>query len=168
MQGFDGGGLRAVEEDLHLGARRHVHFAPDIADGGDGLHDQVHLGFGLGVVESGLRLGIGRHHDAALGAGQLLPDLLGHKGREGVQEAENGAEHPEEDPLAVAAGSRVLFIIELGFDEFQVPVAELVPDELVKDVGRLIEGVGVQRTVRVSRMTCWRRLMIQASTAVFS
>ena len=42
-------------------------------------------------------------------------------------------------------GGRVLFIIELGLDEFQVPVAELVPDELVKDVGRLIEVVGVQR-----------------------
>ena len=78
-------------------------------------------------------------------AGEFLPDLLGDEGHEGVQEAEHGAEHPEQDCLAVAAGGRVLFIIELGLDEFQVPVAELVPDELVQHVGRLIEGVGVQR-----------------------
>ena len=97
VKGLNGPGLGAVEKDLHLGARGHVHLAPDIADGGDGGHDQVHLRFGLGVVELGLRLGVGRHHDAALGPGQLLPDLLGHKGREGVQEAENGAEHLEED-----------------------------------------------------------------------
>ena len=97
VEGLNGPGLGAVEKDLHLGARGHVHFAPDIADGGDGGHDQVHLGFGLGVVELGLRLGVGRHHDAALGPGELLPDLLGHEGREGVQEAENGAEHLEED-----------------------------------------------------------------------
>ena len=44
----------------------------------------------------------------------------------------------------MAPGGRGLFIIELRLDEFQVPVAELVPDELVKRVGRLIEGVGVQ------------------------
>ncbi len=97
VKGLNGPGLGAVEEDLHLGARRHVHFAPDIADGGDGGHDQVHLGFGLGVVECGVRLGVGRHHDAALGAGQFLPDLLGDEGHEGVQEAQDGAEHLEED-----------------------------------------------------------------------
>ena len=79
LKGLHGPGPGAVEKDLHLGARRHVHFAPDIADGGDGGHEQVHLGLGPGVVESGLRLGVGRHHDAALGPGQLLPDFLGHK-----------------------------------------------------------------------------------------
>jgi len=67
---LNGPGLRAGEEHFHQGARRHVHLAPDIADGGDGVHDEVH---------SPLRprgrciwgpAGVGRDHDAALGAGQ--------------------------------------------------------------------------------------------------
>ena len=41
-----------------------------------------------------------------------------------------------------AAG--VLFGVELGLDELQVPVAELVPDELIEGVGRQVEFVGVQ------------------------
>ena len=144
VEGLNGPGFRAVKEDLHLGGRGHVHFAPDIADGGEGGHDQVYFGFGPGVVESGVLYGVGRGHDAALGAGEFLPDFLGDEGHEGMQEAEHGAEHPEQNPLAAAAGGGVLFIVELGFDEFQVPVAELVPDKLVKHVGRLIEVVGVQ------------------------
>ena len=50
----------------------------------------------------------------------------------------------DQDALAVAAGGGVFFVVELGLDEFQVPVAELVPDELVEGVGRLVELVGVQ------------------------
>ena len=61
-----------------------------------------------------------------------------------MEQPEDGAQGAEQDALAVAAGRGVLFIVELGLDEFQVPVAELVPDELVEGVGRQVELVGVQ------------------------
>ena len=108
------------------------------------VHQQVHLRFGRGIEQGVVGLGIRGHHDGALNPGQLLVDLLGDEGHEGVEQPKDGAQEADQDALAVAAGRGVFFSVELGLDEFQVPVAELVPDELVEGVGRQVELVGVQ------------------------
>ncbi len=97
---------------------------------------------GLSRVSSGS--GIRRHHDRALNPGQFLPDLFGDEGHEGVEQPQDGAQDPSRTPWQWRPAGRVFFGIELGLDELQVPVAELVPDELVEGVGRQVELIGVQ------------------------
>ena len=67
------------------------------------------------------------------------------KGMKGCSSLRTALSTRSRTPWQWRRAAGVFFVVELGLDEFQVPVAELVPDELVKRVGRLIEVVGVQR-----------------------
>ena len=62
--------------------------------------------------------------------GQRLPDLLGDEGHEGVQQLEGAPQDVHEHPLRREGGLPAR--LQAGFAEFDIPVAEHVPDEVVE------------------------------------
>ena len=88
---------------------------------------------GLGIRrDGGCRGGLSREggpHDGAVGAGQLVPDLLGHEGDERVQQDEGVVQHPPQDGERLLPRVRGEFAVQGGLDQLQVPVAELVPEK---------------------------------------
>ena len=60
--------------------------------------------------------------------GQGLPDLLGDEGHEGMQQLQSARQHVAQYPLGPAGGFLVLSG-EAGLAQFDIPVAEVVPDE---------------------------------------
>src|SRR5260370_33661325 len=66
--------------------------------------------------------------------GQLLPDLFGDERHEGVKQSQNLIERVDENGLGPKAGGLVL-AVEGALGELEVPVTELVPEELVERRG---------------------------------
>src|SRR5690606_11800303 len=84
---------------------------------------------------------------------QALPDLLGQVGHEGVEEAEASVQDREEGGLGspALAGRLALRIIaplvEPGLDQLNVGIAQVAPDKLVEDLGRLTRVEPLQEPV---------------------
>ena len=68
-----------------------------------------------------------------------MPQLFGDEGHEGVKHDQNLVEHP--------SGNRLCFFINLALDQFQIPVAELIPDKVIKDIRHPIEAQFLERLV---------------------
>ena len=90
--------------------------------------------------------GKGASDDGLAGPGQVLPDLLGDEGHERVEEPQDAVERVGEHGL----GRRVPFA-QPDLGELDVPVAELVPDEMVDEIGRLVELVVSEARVERGR-----------------
>ncbi len=100
---------------------------------------------GSRLVGVGLRVGLDRDRHA-LFPGQrrhALPQLLGDKRDERVRQAEDRFEHAHQSPSRRALPCRVA-VGELDLGEFDVPVAILVPHELVYHPGRQVEAIPFQ------------------------
>ena len=124
----------------------------------DVLH-QLHLGLGRRIDERGIAAREHRDHQRARQLRrlrQLLPDLLGDVRRERVEQPhrglERGREHALHDvaarapsPLRPARRSGALVQVRLG--ELDVPVAQLVPHEVVDRVRRVAEPERLERGV---------------------
>jgi hypothetical protein len=88
-------------------------------------------------------LRVGGEHDrvvrlAAGDGGDGLPQLFGDERNQRVGQAQHGFQHAHQG----AAGAALLgFVAGLDLDlgDFQIPVAELVPDELVDGLGDEVE-----------------------------
>ena len=64
-------------------------------------------------------------------AAELFPKLFGDEGHEGMQELEDFLQHPAGGGARLGLGRRIVAVQDrLG--EFQIPVAEGVPGELVQ------------------------------------
>ena len=82
----------------------HVHLRPPCADGGDGLHNQRHGPLLLGEAELRAVLRPLLKHEVLPLVGEGLPDLLGDKGHEGVEELEHLGEDVAQDLLGLDLG----------------------------------------------------------------
>jgi hypothetical protein len=72
--------------------------------------------------------------------GHLLPQFFGDEGDDGVRQPQDGFQRADQR----AAGGALLGLVaglDLHLGDFQVPVAELVPDEVVNGVGHVVEPV---------------------------
>ena len=99
----------------------------DGADSGDDFLGGLHLGEESGVGRHGL--GHGGVHDAlALAAvGQMLPELFGDEGHEGMEHAQEGVEVVNYFRKGAAVDGRAV----CGLDHLEVPGGELVAEETV-------------------------------------
>ena len=65
---------------------------------------------------------------------QGLPNLFGDKGHERMQELQGIAHNPNQD-LAGALGG-VIPRLQTGLCQFNIPIAELIPDKIIKLLNR--------------------------------
>jgi hypothetical protein len=101
------------------------------------------VGHRFGIDLAGLRPGCG-HDGVGLDAGRhahFLPDLLGDEGHERMQQPEGLLEHGRQGVAGGACGDFVGILCQRRLGQFQVPVAELVPDEFVERLGGQVEAV---------------------------
>ena len=133
-------GAATGHQQRHAQGRRDVHLAAQVAAGvGQGL-EALDLGFGgrVDLVLLGARVGGEHDRVVRLAAGDRsdgLPQFFGDERDQRVGQAQHGFQRAHQRP----AGAALLgFVASLDFNlgDFQVPVAELVPDELVDGSGR--------------------------------
>src|SRR5438445_7343797 len=98
-----------------------------------------------GIVDQcGVRSRIRSHHDALAGVRDRLPDFLGDEWHEWMRESQEWLETFQK-ALARAGCRRGTFVGQNRFGEFEIPVAVLVPDEMIECVRGFVEPVGFQR-----------------------
>ena len=80
--------------------------------------------------------------------GDLLPDLLGDEGHDGVGQAQQGLQGLDQGAAGAALGGVGTGLAgEGGLGQLQVPVAEMVPGEFVQGLGGLVEAVAADGLV---------------------
>ncbi len=138
---------RVLQQHLELAAGRNVQFAADLAHTFDEIDHPAHFVF---------RVADPPRRPAALGKAQRmmvspstpalartpLPDLFADEGRERMQRAQQHFQGIDQG-AARAAFRRVAGPLGLQhrLREFQIPIAELVPGELIQGVGDDVEAV---------------------------
>ena len=142
-----GSGDRGVEPllrfDLELGA--HVpNGAHDIYQQFDLIRrGSVGLSPGVQILlgQACCRVRVGRDHDrfreiglVRESGGEVLPDLLGYERHERVQQSQHTLQHVRQHPARL-----VIPVAQAHFREFDVPVGEVAPDEIVQHALRLAE-----------------------------
>ena len=142
------GRIGVLHQQRQPRARRHVDLGTDRADRRDRRDDPVHLRGRFGIVQVGRQLGPQgpRRRDQHPGfvAGQLAPDLLGDERHQRVQQVQHLGQRPRRRCLRFGARRRVVTLQDrLG--EFEIPVAERAPQEVIEQVRRLVEPVGFER-----------------------
>src|SRR5439155_826228 len=85
------------------------------------------------------RTRVRREHDRLALVRQPLPDLLSDERHERMQEPQGRLEHANQGRLRARTLAGVLGVIEGQLRDLQIPVAELVPQELVQHGGRVAE-----------------------------
>ena len=75
--------------------------------------------------------------------GKFLPDLLGNKGHEGMEQFQSASQHIDENALSVEAFFVRPFVKGV-FAEFHIPVAEIIPDEFIDAPGGFAQFIAVQ------------------------
>ena len=128
-----------------------VHLAADLTNAEHHLHDPAQFGFGGDVAWELLGRRPGRQHDAgAAYAGQrrdAQPDVLGNEGHQRMQRPQQRFQHLQQGAAGGLLRGRIGGLLQHRFDDLQVPVAVLVPGELVERAGGEIEAVFVKRAV---------------------
>ena len=140
-----GAGIAQQQRDAP--PRADVHLAADLAHAEDHRLQPGGLALGglIGRVVRRLRVG-GEHHGGAADAGErrdALPDLLGDEGHERMQRALQRLEELGEGaqrPLARPRPPRCVGL-QHRLRQLEVPVAEVVPGELVERAGGIVEAV---------------------------
>lgn len=67
----------------------------------------------------------------------VIPDLLGDKRHERVHQANGGVEHKDQ----VALGLQTALALQAGLGDLDVPVADLIPEELLHAASHVAKGV---------------------------
>ena len=123
-------GLFRHHVEVRLFRRRDVHLSAAVADRADGGHDGLHVLFLGREVERFGEFGPLCHDQGLALMGDGLPDLLGDKGHEGMHQPEHPVKHEEQDLLGSALAALV-FAVETGLGQLDIPVAVVVPDEVI-------------------------------------
>src|SRR5207245_538700 len=127
------------------GGGRDPHLAADVPHGGDEVHDRRHLALRGRIAVLLRHTRVRCPHDRIPLVRQPLPDLLGDERHERMQEPQGRLEHANERRLRARALAGVLGVVEGQLRDLQIPVAELVPQELVQRGGRVAEPVFLER-----------------------
>ena len=96
--------------------------------------DHLHGLFLFGEVQLHMVLGPLLEHEEIALMRQRLPDFLGNKGHEGMQQLENIGQNTAQHLLRVDLG-RLVVALEAGLGQLDIPVAVVVPDEIVYLLG---------------------------------
>ncbi len=78
---------------------------------------------------------------------ERVPEFLGEEGHERREQAQSGFERLEERGERGLRRGLIGGVseIEAELDDFEVPVAEVTPEELVDEIGRFIESISGER-----------------------
>ena len=163
MAGDPGGRdrVRSDERQAGFGALRHVHLGLQLADFCDEIDQPADLGLGRRVDEAVRQVGPGGPDQRRLGARralprQLVPQLLGDEGHDRVHHLQGLVEGPGGHGPGLGLG-RLIGAHEHRFGQFQIPVAEHVPDEAVQGRGGVVETAaldgGRHRALRLGQLT---------------
>ena len=136
-------GLASEDADRELLARLHPREGPQVADGAHGVDAELEGRFMGAIHPGGIGLGPGLQGQkgALFGAGDGVPELLGEVGHQGMQHHQQGLQAGGQHLAGRAAGGAVL-TAQPGFGPFDVLVAEVVPGELIEELGRFAEAIG--------------------------
>src|SRR4030043_519127 len=136
-----------TKKGIHLVCRRDVHLPPNIPKGGDNLDHQSHFLFSFLIIESLLWLWKRRHHDGPIFFSQRkpLPYLFSDKGHEGMEHPKDPIKNLQEGHLGQSFLFQILILIEERLDQFKIPVAEFMPDELIEGMGGLVKLIRFYR-----------------------
>ena len=135
--------IGADHAGLDAGGGMDIVFRTDVADAGDDPHQGRHLPFRSRIRPLPLPLRKRLQHQGPTLSRQHAPDLLGDEGGNRMHQLQHDLEHRQQDAAGIAPGMLVV-AEQVGLDPLQVPVAELVPDELVVGRGHLVELVAVK------------------------
>ena len=134
-----------LDRHLHLGLD--LQFRAQIAYADDQVLQDRHLGFGREIELLLIRLRIRRQRDRLqrrLAFVHRLPDFFGNERHDRMQQAQRRLEqiHQVRTGSLRRALVGAFFEIQARLDQFQVPVAELSPEEVVDAIRRLVEAIG--------------------------
>ncbi|CDN46068.1 Uncharacterized protein BN871_KJ_00010 [Paenibacillus sp. P22] len=146
--GFEAAGRLDLQLDLL--AHRHVHFGADVAHGADRAHEQLHLADGFRSFQRSFIDRPGGRRDGLALMRQMLPDFLADERHERMDQALRPVQHVGEHGLRRLFGVGILTVqIQLG--NLDVPVAQIVPDEIVQQAACFAEVVGVDQSRHIAR-----------------
>src|SRR5437899_4353967 len=117
------------------------HLAADVSHGGGEVHDRSHLDLCVRLRVFLRRTRVRREHDRLALVRQPLPDLLSDERHERMQEPQGRREHANQGRLRARTLAGVLGVIAGQLRDLQIPVAALVPQELVQHEGAGAEPV---------------------------
>ena len=142
-----GFGRKGGGHDVNLQASRHMHLGAGGSDFVDQGGHKGHLAVGFGGDQVGaVGWPIGMHQQfGALACG--APKLFGDKRHDGMQKDHRLIQHPSHGRAGFSGGGA----IKQGFGEFDIPVANLAPDEFIKRVGCGIKAVVFQGGVHLGQ-----------------
>ena len=100
------------------------------------IHSIVFAGFSSDALGGG----------GVTGARDPLPDVLRDERHHGVQRAQRGLEHVQQH-LGRLLGQRAVVTVQQRLAQLQVPVAELVPHEVVERLAAFVQAVGLYARV---------------------
>src|SRR5450830_474065 len=125
-------------------ARADIHFGADVAHAEHQTLEPFDIVFGALVDPRFVRHRPGLQHDGLAFSPdqrrQALPDFLGDERHERMRQAQGHFQHAHQGATGAAlAFDRRVFVPQHRLGEFQVPVAILVPDELVQGLGGQVE-----------------------------
>ena len=112
-------------------ARVHIHLGPHFTDGPDGVHDGFHALFRRLILQGGIRFRPGADHDAFSVMGQCLIDFFRNKRHVGMQQFHGAGQHGHQYLLGRCPGFFPGFAVQPRLDQFNIPVADLAPDEII-------------------------------------
>ena len=115
---------------MALSGRGNVHLGSARTDGLDGIHNHTEVFLILGEVELFAVLGVRLHHKCVALVRQRLPYFLGDKRHERVQELEYLNKDIQKHSLG-ALLCRFIIAVQARLCQLNVPVAVIIPDEIV-------------------------------------
>ena len=135
-----------MQQHRKLAAGWDVHFASNLPHAQDEIHHPAHLGFGLRVRPDLIDGGEGRAHESLAGragaGAHALPDFLADERRQWMQRAQQRLQHPDQrEPRAALVGFARGVRLQHGLGKLQIPVAVIVPGEIVEGGRHHVEPV---------------------------
>ena len=129
-----------------------MHLRPRRPDAFDQPDHPVEIPVGIRIDHVRRRVGRPIGMDEHLGPRPRAPDFFRDEGHDRVQQDQALIQRPGIGRPRLGLCRRV-FAVEDGLGEFQIPVAERVPDETIKRLCRIVEAEGFHRLVhRLARL----------------
>ncbi|MNW57083.1 hypothetical protein D3C74_348590 [compost metagenome] len=129
----DAGRLSTIcfDQQLDLFAHRHVHFCTNVSNCTNGIHEQVHLGNSLWILESRIIYRPCCQCNGLTFMWQMLPDLFGDVWHKRMNQAHRLIQHISQHGLCFLLGNRI-FPIEGQFSKLNVPITQVIPDKVIQ------------------------------------
>jgi len=100
-----------------------------------------------------------------------MPDFFRNKGNKGMKQYQCVSQHTPQYPLRRILPFLSRLAVEVGFDRFEIPVAEFMPDKLVQRSRGIVETISIKtigNRVCLSLGAVWTVSIGQEETVLLS